>query len=267
MNRSSSVEYENEIIEWESGIKDIIKDFNIKDEKVVLIDADSLVHFALWGKTEDGERIEYTINDIEDLKAKLRESVLKIFNEIETYFIMKGYVLFIKGVNNYRKLLYNKYKSNRPETNPLVHPLYECLIEEFGAISSDGFEAEDYVYTTHLTLGKENCIICYIDHDILEIGECLLYNYQKGKWLFQTEEEAKHHLAHKIVVSETSDNVNLCPGVGKKYFEKNFYKGMSNYSYLRGIFKAYIKGAKGNIELAKENLHLAWKLLKLQRVI
>lgn len=254
-----------EEIVHDNGINSVIKP-GIREKKIVLIDADSLVYWSLISpKDEFGNKIEYTIDDIEELESKLRESVFKIFNAVEQYFDMSLYMLFIRGKNNFRKKLYKPYKVNRPEPNPLTIPLYQFLIDEFGAIESHNFEAEDYLYTAYLTIGKENCIICYIDHDLLEING-ILYNYQKDKWTYNSEENAKYELAKKLIVSESGDNVNLCPKVGEVWFKKNVTIGMSDYSYLRAIYRGYLKATKGNHPEAKNNLRLAWKLLKLHNI-
>ena len=78
----------NKIEEYvhDDNIKDIISDFSIRESKVVLWDADSIVHFVLYsGKNEEtGERNpEYTEDDLETLELKLNELVFKVLNNVE----------------------------------------------------------------------------------------------------------------------------------------------------------------------------------------
>ena len=97
----------------DDGIGNIIYDLNApKESKVVLWDADSVVHFVLYsGKDEiTGERNpEYTEEDLEMLQGKLTEFVLKTLNSVEKYFNILALYIFIKGKNNFRKQLYPQY--------------------------------------------------------------------------------------------------------------------------------------------------------------
>lgn len=268
-------------IEYDDGISKILTDFTVKEEKVVVFDADSVVYQVLYsGKDpETGElNPPYTENDLEFLYGKLDEYMLKVLNNIENYFTIKALYVFIRGKNNFRKELYLSYKANRPEKDPLSVPLYQYMIDKYQAVESHGFEAEDYCATIAWKLGKD-CIIAYVDHDLLEVSDAILYNYQKNSFIQLSEKEAMWEKYKKLNLSEAGDNVLLTPGYGIKSFERDFHIDMTEEEYeaqslLTFIWcwsdKLKVKGKKiqrfPNEELALEKFELAKKLLFLQKV-
>ena len=174
----------NKIEEYvhDDNIKDIISDFSIRESKVVLWDADSIVHFVLYsGKNEEtGEKNpEYTEDDLETLELKLNELVFKVLLNVEKYYDIESLYIFIRGKNNFRKQLYQEYKANRPTPNPLISKLYDLFKQNHGAIEADGAEAEDYIYSLSKKINHQG-IVLYIDHDLEEIPS-IMYNYKKDK--------------------------------------------------------------------------------------
>ena len=67
-------------IEHNNGIYEVIKDFSIKEEKVLACDFDTLIYWTLIDKDEFGVQKELTEKDLPDLEGKLTELVFKIFN-------------------------------------------------------------------------------------------------------------------------------------------------------------------------------------------
>lgn len=268
-------------MEHDDGISKIIPHHSLKgDEKIVLIDADSILHFTLYsGKDEYGNKNPvYTIDDLEYLQGKLTEFIYKIINNIEQYFPVKQYFLFIKGEGNFRKELYPEYKANRPPADPIINYLYEYIISVHSAISSNGVEAEDYVFTFFNKLEGKNTIICYVDHDLEEIPECIMYNYRKNTWKYNTEKDALWSKYSKLVIGESGDNANFCPRIGRKYFERVFHKDMSVDEYEEKVYETYVlawstkvkvRGKTQKIpdyEKAREMLNLAKKITWLKDV-
>ena len=258
----------NKIEEYvhDDNIKDIISDFSIRESKVVLWDADSIVHFVLYsGKNEEtGERnSEDTEDDLETLELKLNELVFKVLNNVEKYYDIEALYIFIRGKNNFRKQLYQEYKANRPAPNPLISKLYNLFKQNHGAIEADGAEAEDYIYSLSKKINHQG-IILYIDHDLEEIPS-IMYNYKKDKWSKISEKEATYNLYKKLCIGETGDNVNFTPKIGIKYFEKNFNIDMSIEEYEKALYETYLKVWKEE-DLAKEKLELAKQLISLKNV-
>lgn len=251
----------------DDGITNIIYDLNApKESKVVLWDADSVVHFVLYsGKDEiTGERNpEYTEEDLEMLQGKLTEFVLKTLNSVEKYFNILALYIFIKGKNNFRKQLYPQYKANRPTPNPLISKLYDYFKIAHQAIESEGCEAEDMLFTLSNKIDN-NGIILSVDHDTDEIPG-LVYNYKKDIWRKITPEQARMNKYRKLIVSESGDNVNLAKGLGIKHFEKFYNSNMTDDEIEAQLIKSYTKVWKTE-ELAKQKLELAKKLLFLKNM-
>lgn len=249
----------------DDGISEIISDLNAPREKIVVLwDFDSVVHLVLYsGKDEFGNRnLEYVENDLELLKGKLTEMTLKTLNKVEKYFDIVSCYIFIKGNSNFRKELYPEYKANRPSPNPLIKELYKYAIEMHQAIPADNCEAEDMVYRVSKEINHEGLIL-FVDHDLLEIPSRFM-NYKTGVFSKVSEKEATYNLYKKLCLSEPGDNVKTSPGIGEKYFQKNFHIDMTIEEYEEALFKAYLKAWKNNVEKATEQLTLAKKLLMLR---
>lgn len=246
-------------------INNIISDLNSPKEKIIVLwDYDSMLHFCLYsGKNELGEKNpEYTKNDLEFLKSKLTEMTLKILNKVEQYYDIVSCYIFVKGNSNFRKELYPDYKANRLESNPLISELYKYAIEIHQAIPADNCEAEDMVYKASKKINHQGLIL-YVDHDLLEIPSRFM-NYRTGVFSKVTEKEATYNLYKKLCLSEPGDNVKTSPGIGEKYFQKNFHIDMTIEEYEEALKKAYLKSWKNNVEKATEQLNLAKKLLMLR---
>ena len=254
-----------EYTEYDDGINSVISDLNAPREKIVVLwDFDSVVHLVLYsGKDEFGNRnLEYVENDLELLKGKLTEMTLKTLNKVEKYFDIVSCYIFIKGNSNFRKELYPEYKANRPSPNPLIKELYKYAIEMHQAIPADNCEAEDMVYRVSKEINHEGLIL-FVDHDLLEIPSRFM-NYKTGVFSKVSEKEATYSLYKKLCLSEPGDNVKTSPGIGEKYFQKNFHIDMTIEEYEEALFKAYLKAWKNNVEKATEQLTLAKKLLMLR---
>ena len=250
---------------YNDGISEIISNLNAPREKIVVLwDFDSVVHLVLYsGKDEFGNRNpEYMENDLELLKGKLTEMTLKTLNTVEKYFDIVSCYIFIKGNSNFRKELYPEYKANRPSTNPLIKELYKYAIEMHQAIPADNCEAEDMVYRVSKEINHEGLIL-FVDHDLLEIPSRFM-NYKTGIFSKVSEKEATYNLYKKLCLSEPGDNVKTSPGIGEKYFQKNFHIDMTIEEYEEALFKAYLKAWKNDVEKATEQLTLAKKLLMLR---
>jgi 5'-3' exonuclease len=250
----------------DNGITSIIKDFSKKENKIVLWDADSLLFILLYsGKDETGSRLpEYTEKDIDILKLKFDEIYHNLLDSVKKYFNITGLFMFVAGRNNFRKIIYSEYKKNRPERSELSKILFKYIIEKYNMIVSDGYEADDYLYTASCDINHEG-IIMSADNDLNQIPG-IHFNYMKNKWYNVTEEEALYHTAYKLMVGDTSDGVNLSPKIGDKYAKKHIYLGMSKCQYIKQLYLAYVKAWKGDTILAKNNLKLAYQLIRLHNI-
>lgn len=240
-------------------------------KRVLCCDFDTLVYWALVCYEEDGSKKELKLEDLPFLEHKLSEMVLNIFNKIESYFRLERTYVFIRGKNNYRKNLFNSYKSNRPEKHFLTNYLYDFLKTRFNAIEVNNFEAEDGCASIGWKL-KENCIIAFCDHDLLEIPHCIMYDYRQNKFLIQSEKDALWEKYKKLNIGENGDFANFSPSYGIKKFLANFHKDMTVEEYEAESFNTFIycwsdKVKVKNKTIRTPNLEKAEEMFKLAKEI
>jgi DNA polymerase I len=225
------------------------------EDKIVLIDADSLMYFSSYGSEEDQLLSE----------TKLSEKIFDILNIIGNSYNVEKYYVFVKGKNNFRYKIYPDYKKNRPEKHPIIDILNQYLVENFGAIESHNAESDDYAFSySQLEEYRGRCIICSVDKDMLQIPG-IHYDYQKNKFHIIDEDTARYNLAIQMIMGDAADGIKGLRGYGPKKAEKIIKKGMSDYQCIKAILSEYQKNCKSSEE-AKELVRLHYKLLKLQLV-
>src|SRR6478736_4512780 len=95
-----------------------VKEQTDSQEKVVLIDADSLMYFSSYG-CEDDQLLS---------ESKLSEKIYDILNIISDNYNVEKYHVFVKGKENFRYKLYSDYKKNRPQKHPIIDILNKYLV-------------------------------------------------------------------------------------------------------------------------------------------
>lgn len=225
------------------------------EQKIVLIDADSLLYFSSYGSEDDQLLCE----------TKLSEKIYDILNIVGLSYDIEKYYVFVKGQNNFRYTLYSQYKAKRPEKHPIIDVLNKYLVDNFDAIESHGAESDDYAYSySQLPEYQGRAIICSVDKDMLQIPG-IHYDYQKNKFVLVTEQEARYNLGIQMIMGDAADNIQGLKRYGIKKAEKIITKGMSQYQCIKAILKEYLKNYSSPEE-AKEQLRLNYKLLKLKKV-
>ncbi len=223
------------------------------ENKVILIDADSLMYFSSYGSEEDQLLSE----------TKISEKIYDILNIIGQSYNIERYYVFVKGSNNFRYKIYPEYKKNRPAKHPIIDVLNKYLVENFDAIESHNAESDDYVYSySQLPEYKDRCIICSVDKDMLQIPG-IHYDYQKNKYHHISEEEARYNLAIQMIMGDAADGIQGLRGYGPVKAKKIIQKGMNNFQCTKIILQEYQKNYL-TLQEAKEKVRLHYKLLKLQ---
>lgn len=130
--------------------------------------------------------------------------------------IMKGildhaqpdtYQCYLSGKRNFRYSIYPDYKANRKDMARPVHlaALKQHLIEEWGAVVSDGNEADDEVSIAQCTGPGDTCIF-HVDKDIDQIpGDH--YNFNKGEFYHVTNEQGMRHFYFQLIMGDKADNI------------------------------------------------------------
>ncbi len=229
-------------------------------DRVLLIDMDSIIYTASY-KTEE---------DLEECYFKINNKIFEITLNIEKWFKITKTYMFIKGNNNFRYDIYKDYKANRPPKHPIINQLYDYCKKTFSNIvECHNAEADDYIYTAH---SFNNCssVIAIVDKDLLQMpGIFYLYNttsVKKGEFLKVCKDTAIYNLATQCLIGDPVDNIKFSPGIGKIYAQKNLKKGMSQYSYIKTIYKGYLKSWKGDSLKAKSNMRMSYSLVKLKNI-
>lgn len=225
------------------------------ENKVVLIDADSLLYFSSYGSEEDQILCE----------VKLSEKIYDILNIVGNSYNVDRYYIFVKGKNNFRYKIFPAYKKNRPAKHPIIDILNQYLVDNFEAIESHNAESDDYVYSySQIEEFKNRVIMCSVDKDLRQIPG-IHYDYQKNKFYVVSEEEGRYNLAIQMIMGDAADGIQGLKGYGPKKAEKIIKRGMSVFQCIKAILKEYQMNYS-TPEEAKEMVRLNYKLLKLQRV-
>ena len=225
------------------------------ENKVILIDADSLMYFSSYGSEEDQLLSE----------TKLSEKIYDILNIIGNSYNVDRYYVFVKGKDNFRYKIFPEYKKSRPQKHPIIDILNQYLVENFAAIESHNAESDDYVFSySQLPEYIGRAIVCSVDKDMLQIPG-IHYDYQKNKYHHISEEDGRYNLAIQMIMGDAADCIPALRGYGRKKAEKIIKRGMSVYQNIRVILQEYQKNCKTLVE-AREQIRLNYKLLKLQKV-
>lgn len=250
---------------YDNGLKDIVKDFKNKETKILIIDADSIIHAAVHPRKEEN-RSEYTEYEVDTIVIpKIKEKLFEINNAVSEGFNIQKVYCFVGGKGSYRKELYPLYKANRTEKLAILGKVYDICRNELNFISVDpGYEADDFLSI----LNKEYAdmsILSYIDKDLDQISNSTVYNYNKKYWYKINEEEARYNLAVQVGIGDASDNVIANKGLGKAKIKKYITLGMTDYQYIKGLIKAY-RNYNKEVEDIKPLIRMTYKLVSLGKI-
>lgn len=224
--------------EYDNGINSIVKDRSKKEEKVLIVDFDSIAYSQCIPKVEE-KRGPYELDEVDTIIIpKIKEKLYALQEDIKIHFNIKAIYCFIGGANSYRKKLFPEYKSNRLSPPIVLSTVYAKCVEELNVIRArEGFEADDELYV----LGnkyKDVAILAYVDKDLKQISG-INYNYNKYTWEYINEEQARFSLAMQMCTGDRGDFVIVNKGCGEKKAMTFIKQGMTNYQYIKGIINCY----------------------------
>lgn len=205
---------------------------------IALLDADTPAYAAAIMAEEYDEQVaKWNTNDA-------IEKILAQWN-------IKDFKLFVTGENNFRYNIYPEYKANRLRT---TRPKYlevckQHLVTEWGAIRSDGCEADDLLgieQTAHIAAGIESVIVS-IDKDLDQI-EGLHYSpeiMRKGivtkppRRYIVSPHDALHFFYYQLLVGDPSDGIKGASGIGKVKAEKILEGLQTKEEYYNTVINHY----------------------------
>ena len=135
-----------------------------------------------------------------------REDIDQLMKRILETTGATDYKAFISGGNNFRYRIYPEYKANRKEKpQPILRQEANAyLVTEYGAIVTDGYEADDGIGIS--AAEHMDCIICSIDKDLKQIpGQH--YNWRKNEFLSVTPIEGLRSFWRSSITGDRTDNI------------------------------------------------------------
>lgn len=221
-----------------------------KNDKIALIDADTLVYtacLAAENKVElmpknfygDEEWLELLSNptydegehaiwesDIEDVRQFFLDKLKKILDltgcqKYELHFTGGG-------KESFRYKLYPEYKANRKYIRRPMHlvAMKEWCCEHHNGTIHDLVEADDVVVYLKRN-NPEKYILCCVDKDVYNAVEGQHFNYYESgkyninmKWVNTTAHDAYLWPFKQAIVGDTSDNIIGIKGLGPARVEK-----------------------------------------------
>lgn len=224
-------------------------------EKVILLDADSLLY--------------KNIEDLDAYKDRIDEIISEAIDKSKADY----YKIFIESPRNYtfRKILQPKYKSNRKGKPLPVNyvEIKEYIMEVYNPAVAIGIESDDYIISTlrHLTENYPltEVIVCANDKDYKTYPLTYMDLYY-GRYLEVskiTQKEAIFNFAVQMLMGDSADGVKCLEGIGVKGAEK-LLKGLKTPNqYLKVIWREYRKRHKSRF-LTKKAIINNYQLLRLR---
>lgn len=173
-----------------------------------------------------------------------------------------SYKLFVSGGSNFRKEIDPLYKANRP-TEPIKwrRECHEHLIEKWGAIETDGYEADDAVGCEQRYDGST--IICGIDKDLLMIaGKHYQWPIVRAGHVVREEmfhdvspEDGMRKFFIQALTGDTTDNIFGIKGIGPKKAEMYLEEFDTEEEMYQAVKEKY---GEDSIGLYHKNLDLLW---------
>lgn len=217
---------------------------------IALIDSDIVAY-----------RIAFACKDENEKTAKYRldgylDDILMcgVDNTFPDCFV-DSWKLFLTGKTNFRKdiAVTAVYKGNRTAPKPdHLQALREHMIKEWGALVSEGQEADDDVATAGTELGDEGIMVS-LDKDIDQVSGWH-YNFVKKQGYYVSKAEALFKLYHQILTGDTADNIIGLKGVGPVKASKILDESTDEYDMYCRCIEAY----DGNEDRVIENARLLY---------
>lgn len=232
-----------------------MEELEIVQQKILIIDADSIIYKIAWvnQETEDWDIVKNAVDNY------LKE----IFKNTEgTHFVL---CLTVGRCFRYEAAKTKPYKGNRKDVKK---PKYFDRIKEYfithykAFYSIDKYEADDLIFILKSQYEEKypeaEVILCINDKDCLQYpGE--YYDYHKSVLISLGEKEANYNKLTQLLIGDSTDNINLIEGLGKKTAERILEK---NEHDLVTIFVQFY-GAFNSDDEAVHKFYEAWKLIHL----
>ena len=172
----------------------------------------TLQDLAAMGKDTSERESLIEVQPVGIAYYRLDELMTNILLETESSL----FTVYLTGPNNFRTAINPEYKANRKDLRKPAHfnACREYLVTKWGAIVTDGIEADDAMGIAQ----GDDTIICTIDKDLDTIvGRH--YHFVK-KLLYEVDKEfATKFLWKQMLIGDKVDNIIGIKGIGPKKAE------------------------------------------------
>ena len=166
------------------------------------------------------------------------------------------YEVFLTGKGNYRYdvatvAVYKGNRSGKPKPEYLP-AMREHLEDRWGAIVSEGEEADDLISKAVTAEGPTSCVAS-IDKDMLQLN-CWHYNLVKRTMQYVEHFDGLSFFYQQILMGDSADNIIGIDGVGPKTAEKM----LKDCKTEEDLYEVCLKAYDGDRDRVVENGRLLW---------
>lgn len=208
-----------------------------QDLHFVLIDADSLYFRICCTTTKEME-----------IRKRIRKEMSRIKREVQYMDEPLQTMIALKGKGNFRDDLHPDYKGKRkplePEMKAALTYAIEHMVEEYGAVKSDGMEADDVVsiWAKECESEGHDYTVVHIDKD-LDMIPGRHYNFVKNQMYLVHHDAAYNNFMMQCLTGDSVDNIKGVPGLGPKKAAVLLKPHFGNNEKLLAVVKAEWKRA------------------------
>jgi hypothetical protein len=176
---------------------------------IALVDGDIVAYRCSASAEKDGEEISLLRCD------RLLKDIISVTDADEV-------AIYISGTSNFRYDVYPEYKANRKDLKRPVHlpRTREYLLLEWGAIITDGYEADDALGIEQ-TRRMGSSVLCTIDKDLRQVPGSH-YNFVTGEFSDIDEVEGWRNFYRQLVLGDRGDNIPGFDGKMRLKFPQKF---------------------------------------------
>ena len=208
----------------------------------VLIDGDIIAYRAAY-YAEDKEA-----EDAEDKADDLLDWILQ-----NTTFDGQPYEVYLTGKSNFRYDINPDYKAHRTGEKPIwLQHVRDYLVEHWGAVVSEGEEADDMISIRATELGPSS-VVASVDKDFLQLP-CRHYNFGKGEWTTVEKFDGLKFFYSQVLTGDRADNVIGLYGIGPVKAMKKLDGAETEVDLFNRCVEAY----DGDVDKVIDNAQLLW---------
>lgn len=212
-----------------------------------VVDADIVAYRAAAGT--DGQTEANTRDKVDTLMEY-------IVGETIVFPTASNLECYLTGSGNFRYDIAKTapYKGNRSGEKPKNLPAARAhLVNSWGAVVSEGEEADDLIGIAATNNDPETTVVATIDKDMLQLP-CWHFNFVKNSWVKVGEEEGNKFFYTQVLTGDSADNIVGLYRVGPKTAEKM----LDGLTTEQELYKACVEAYDGDAERVLENARLLW---------